>query len=476
MGGSGCLLWFGNLVDIREIAKDAEDQFYVRLAASELDHVEKKRRSSKKKQAGIIIGSALSVLGMIIIGLVTYIWKKKLRNQAMTKGNLGKECDNMGRKEDIELSIFDLTAIANATDNFSNNKKLGEGGFGSVYKGTLLEGKEIAVKRLSKNSGQGVIELKTEVILISKLQHRNLVKLLGYCIEENEKMLIYEYMPNKSLDSLIFDQTKSKLLNWHKRFNIIVGTSAWPNHLGEIKVMPRPIGLLEHIHGQYSTKSDVFSFGVLILEIVSGKKNRGFSHPEHHHNLLGHAWRLWIEAIACPTILLEQEAFLERVFEIPFEERSWKRLVNLDTLHTFYEGPVPSKEAWDPLKNKQAMKNRQEEIKKAATLRAQGGGSSALPLHVSKKRKHTSDVQSLSKGASGSSTHPETHEVAIDAPRHGIGKDLISCRIAIRKVPYCCGFSTGTDSTSSLNNDCDSDVVLVGGLGAGVEVEDVVDM
>ncbi|KAK7833729.1 receptor-like serine/threonine-protein kinase sd1-8 [Quercus suber] len=104
------------------------------------NHVEKKRRFSKKKQAGIIIGSA--VLGMIIIGLVTYIWKKKLRNQvqpsaiisAMTKGNIGKECDNVGRKEDIELPIFDLTAIANATDNFSNNKKLGEGGFGSVYK------------------------------------------------------------------------------------------------------------------------------------------------------------------------------------------------------------------------------------------------------------------------------------------------------------------------------------------------------
>nr|XP_023879887.1 G-type lectin S-receptor-like serine/threonine-protein kinase At4g27290 isoform X3 [Quercus suber] len=295
-GGSGCLLWFGNLLDIREIAKGAEDQFYVRLAASEL---------------------------------------------AMTKGNIGKECDNVGRKEDIELPIFDLTAIANATDNFSNNKKLGEGGFGSVYKGSLQEGKEIAVKRLSKNSGQGMFEFKNEVILIAKLQHRNLVKLLGYCIEENEKMLIYEYMPNKSLDSLIFDQTKSKLLDWHKRINIIAGVARGLLYLHQdsrLRIIHRDLkasnilldndmnpkisdfGLAKSfggdqgdaktnriigtygymspeyaVHGQYSIKSDVFSFGVLILEIVSGKKNRGFSHPEHHHNLLGHAWRLWIE-------------------------------------------------------------------------------------------------------------------------------------------------------------------------------------
>nr|POE76390.1 g-type lectin s-receptor-like serine/threonine-protein kinase [Quercus suber] len=142
-GGSGCLLWFGNLLDIRVFADGGED-LHVRLAASELDHVVKKRRSSKKKQVGIMIGSALFVLGMIILGLVSYIWKRKLRKQAMTKRNCGKECDNVGGMEDFELPIFDLTAIANATDNFSRENKLGEGGFGSVFKGTLREGKEIA--------------------------------------------------------------------------------------------------------------------------------------------------------------------------------------------------------------------------------------------------------------------------------------------------------------------------------------------
>ncbi|MFS7989632.1 putative protein kinase RLK-Pelle-DLSV family [Helianthus anomalus] len=81
---------------------------------------------------------------------------------------------------------------------------LGEGGFGSVYKGKLLNGKEIAVKRLSQSSGQGMQEFKNEVTLIAKLQHRNLVRLLGYCFHKKEKMLVYEYLPNKGLDSFIF--------------------------------------------------------------------------------------------------------------------------------------------------------------------------------------------------------------------------------------------------------------------------------
>ncbi|KAK6229550.1 hypothetical protein SCA6_018501, partial [Theobroma cacao] len=115
--------------------------------------------------------------------------------------------------------------------------------------GTLPEGQEIAVKRLSKSSGQGLEEFKNEVGLIAKLQHRNLVRLLGFSIQGDEKMLIYDgYMP--------------------------------PEYA---------------VDGLFSIKSDVFSFGVLVLEIISGKKNRGFFHPDHSHNLLGHAWKLWTE-------------------------------------------------------------------------------------------------------------------------------------------------------------------------------------
>uniref|UniRef100_A0A7N2QY38 Protein kinase domain-containing protein n=1 Tax=Quercus lobata TaxID=97700 RepID=A0A7N2QY38_QUELO len=253
----------------------------------------------------------------------------KLENNVMVDQNIE------GQSEDMEVTFFTLATIATATDNFSSNNKLGEGGFGLVYKGTLVDGKEIAVKRLSRSSGQGLNEFKNEVILIAKLQHRNLVRLLGYCIEGDEKILIYEYMLNGSLDSFIFDQTRAKVLGWSMRFNIIYGIARGllylhedsrlriiyrdlkaSNVLLDSKMIPkiadfgmarivggdqtegntrRVVGIYGYmapeyaINGIFSVKSDVFSFGVLLLEIISGKKNRGWFHPDHSLNLVEHA-------------------------------------------------------------------------------------------------------------------------------------------------------------------------------------------
>ncbi|PRQ32418.1 putative protein kinase RLK-Pelle-DLSV family [Rosa chinensis] len=115
-----------------------------------------------------------------------------------------------------ELQFFDLDTIIAATDHFSRVNELGHGGFGSVYKGQLPNEQKVAVKRLSKTSRQGIEEFKNEVALIARLQYRNLVKLLGCCIKGEERMLVLEYMPNKSLDSFSF-------LDWEKRFEIING-------------------------------------------------------------------------------------------------------------------------------------------------------------------------------------------------------------------------------------------------------------
>ncbi|KAJ7948189.1 Cysteine rich receptor like kinase [Quillaja saponaria] len=110
-----------------------------------------------------------------------------------------------------------------ATQNFSDANKLGQGGFGPVYKGQLSDGCDIAVKRLQSTSGQGLAELKTEAMLVAKQLHRNLVRLLGFCLEDKEKLIVYEYLANGSLDKILFDEGKRFQLDWERRYKIIVG-------------------------------------------------------------------------------------------------------------------------------------------------------------------------------------------------------------------------------------------------------------
>lgn len=241
----------------------------------------------------------------------------------------------------MEVHYFDFSTIAAATDHFCDRNKLGEGGFGPVYKGKLQKDQEIAVKRLAKTSQQGVTEFKNEVILIAKLQHRNLVRLLGCCVQGEERMLIYEYMLNKSLDVFLFDKEKAALLDWKTRYQIITGIThglLYLHHDSRLRIIHRDLKasniLLDEnmspkisdfgmarifggdetdintrkvvgtygymspeyaLDGNFSMKSDVFSYGVLVLEIVSGKKNRGVYVHSPHLNLVAHAWSLWNE-------------------------------------------------------------------------------------------------------------------------------------------------------------------------------------
>ncbi|VAI70190.1 unnamed protein product [Triticum turgidum subsp. durum] len=239
------------------------------------------------------------------------------------------------------FTVYDFHEILEATSNFSEENKLGEGGFGPVYKGHFLQGLEIAVKRLASHSGQGVLEFKNEVQLIAKLQHRNLVRLLGCCSQGEEKILVYEYLPNKSLDFYIFDECRKALLDWNKRLAIIEGIAGLlylhkhsrlrvihrdlkPSNIllddemnpkisdfGLAKIFSsnnteedttrRVVGTYGYMapeyasEGLFSIKSDVFSFGVLILEILSGKRNSGSHQCGGFINLLGYSWQLWDE-------------------------------------------------------------------------------------------------------------------------------------------------------------------------------------
>ncbi|XP_061358120.1 G-type lectin S-receptor-like serine/threonine-protein kinase At1g11410 isoform X2 [Gastrolobium bilobum] len=352
---SGCVTWHGDMEDTRKYTQVGQN-LYVRVDALELAKYAKNPHGSLGKKGTVAI-LAVAVCLLLFLGLTFVYWFVKVRKQRIRRDrkysfrlNLddSPNLQEFDRTQNSDLPFFDLSSIAAATDNFSIANKLGQGGFGSVYKGLLSNGVAIAVKRLSRYSGQGIEEFKNEVVLISKLQHRNLVRILGCCIQGEEKMLIYEYLPNKSLDFFIFDESKRLQLDWKKRFDIICGVARgilYLHHDSRLRIIHRDLKasnvLLDSalnpkiadfgmarifggdqieantnrvvgtygymspeyaMEGQFSIKSDVYSFGVLLLEIVTGRKNSGQHDDITSTTLVGHIWDLWKEGKAIEIV------------------------------------------------------------------------------------------------------------------------------------------------------------------------------
>ncbi|PPR91715.1 hypothetical protein GOBAR_AA28969 [Gossypium barbadense] len=199
-----CLRWYGDILGLEQLsAKDPNGRtIFIKLAASEFDN----GRGDREDPSQDIL-----------------LFDMEMSITTSSSDFSGSENPRKRKRKDAPFPLFSFDSVSLATDNFSSENKLGEGGFGPVYKGKLLNGQEIAVKRLSKWSGQGLEELKNETMLIAKLQHRNLVRLLGCCLEQGEKILIYEFMPNKSLDSFLFGSNSEGLLDWGTRVRIIEG-------------------------------------------------------------------------------------------------------------------------------------------------------------------------------------------------------------------------------------------------------------
>ncbi|XP_039167119.1 G-type lectin S-receptor-like serine/threonine-protein kinase At1g11330 isoform X1 [Eucalyptus grandis] len=339
--GVGCMFWTGDLIDLQKLSVGGT-ALYVRLAHSELD---------EKGHLREIVATTV-IMGTLIVIITIWFARWKAKKRAVKEGkekhlssgevsSLVMLGENLSRVEFQEFVKYKIEELVAATGNFGEANKLGRGGFGPVYKGRLPNGQEIAIKRLSRASGQGQQEFMNEMVVICNVQHRNLVRLLGCCFEGDEKMIIYEFMPNKSLDTFLFDPLKQVHLDWRTRFNIVDGICRGLLYLhrdSRLRIIHRDLKpsniLLDEelnpkisdfgmarifggnenqantrrvvgtygymapeyaMEGRFSEKSDVFSFGILLLEIISGRRNTCFHYEDQCLSLLGLAWKLWNE-------------------------------------------------------------------------------------------------------------------------------------------------------------------------------------
>ncbi|KAE8795667.1 receptor-like serine/threonine-protein kinase SD1-8 [Hordeum vulgare] len=321
-GGTGCIQWFGELMDTRFI-HDGQDLF-VRLAMSDLHLVD----ATKTNKLVVVIAAVITSFALFLLSLGLLIWRK-----------IRQHSKQVTKFDDIvigECPSYLLETLREATDRFCPKNEIGRGGFGTVYKGQMADGQEVAVKKLSTgNRVQGLKEFKNEVDLIAKLQHRNLVRLLGCCIHYSERILVYEYMSNKSLDTFIFDPRRRATLSWKTRMDIIFdiargllylhqdsrhtmihrdlkaanvlldremvakisdfGIAKLFSNISGHQVTERIVGTYGYMSPEYamdgmvSFMQDVYSFGVLLLEIISGRRN------QRSFNLIAHAWMLFEE-------------------------------------------------------------------------------------------------------------------------------------------------------------------------------------
>lgn len=353
-----CLVWTADLVDAQMIGA-------LWGVTAETLHLRVPAGFTGRKTRTKIVKIVLPVLASIsLLSCIFLVWFCKTRDKTrssesdkkLVPGSVQTSSDLAERNptEDLEfasirsfekeLPSIQLSDIVAATKNFSRECMVGRGGFGKVYKGTLLGGREVAVKRLSRDSEQGTEEFKNEATLISKLQHRNLVRLLGCCTEGAERLLVYEYLANKGLDAILFDSERRSLLDWPTRLGIIKGVARGllylhqdsrltvihrdlkaSNVLLDAEMRPkiadfgmaqifgdnqqkantrRVVGTYGYIapeyqtEGVFSVKSDVYSFGVLVLEIVSGVRISSTDNIKGSPGLVAYAWRLWNEGNA----------------------------------------------------------------------------------------------------------------------------------------------------------------------------------
>ncbi|KQJ88086.1 hypothetical protein BRADI_4g15270v3 [Brachypodium distachyon] len=311
-----CLVWAGELVDAGKVSAAGlgSDTLYLRLAGLDAAHGGRRTKGTAVKIALPVLGSTFAILTCVFLAWLKLRGtknreKRKQKKITLAGMSISYELGEGKPSHDHEFPFVRFEEIAIATHN-------------SLKRG-MLGSQEVVVKKLSRDSQQGIKEFKNEVIIIAKLQHRNLVRLLGYCGEGDEKLLIYEYLPNKILDATIFDDSrKMGLLYLHQdsRLTIIHRDLKAGNVLLDEEMKPkiadfgmarifgdnqqnantqRVVGTYGYMvpeyamEGVFSTKSDIYSFGVLLLEVVTGIRRS--SSTMGFPNLIIYAWNMWRE-------------------------------------------------------------------------------------------------------------------------------------------------------------------------------------
>ncbi|KAL2344360.1 hypothetical protein Fmac_005645 [Flemingia macrophylla] len=325
---------------------------FMRYSDTDFLNKEQKNESSGGKVVVIVI-AAVSAVIVLVIGIVIVVYIRQ-RGYIQKKRRGSNDAEKLAKSLRHNSLNFKYSTLEKATNSFDEAKRLGQGGFGTVYKGVLPDGREIAIKRLYFNNRHRAADFYNEVNIISSLEHKNLVRLLGCSCSGPESLLIYEYLSNKSLDRFIFDKNKGKELNWDRRYHIIIGTAEGLVYLHEnsnIRIIHRDIkasnilldakfrakiadfglarsfqedkshistaiaGTLGYMapeylaHGQLTEKADVYSFGVLLLEIITGRQNNRSKALEYSDSIIIKTWKHFqsgtAEQLIDPNLVLD---------------------------------------------------------------------------------------------------------------------------------------------------------------------------
>uniref|UniRef100_A0A804RIF8 Protein kinase domain-containing protein n=1 Tax=Zea mays TaxID=4577 RepID=A0A804RIF8_MAIZE len=326
---------------------------------------ENKRKETSNRTKWLIASIATGLVAAFTsLALTMSIWYRRRKQQLYQRGHvidavpedtmrdLEKNHLDSEEEEDEDggrtsYQLYNYLVLEAATCRFSSRNKLGSGGFGTVYKGTLENGKEVAVKRL-RDSKRTIQELEREISIVASLRHKNIVRFLGYCFQEEGRFFIYEYVPNNSLDKFWYKASSQwhQRLEWATWFNVILGVARGLKFLHDKGIIHRDLKphnvLLDHnfnpkiadfdllrMYDQQKThestekaagtfgymapectsgrklllsiKSDVYSYGVLVLEIITGHKIYTFE-GQNSEGLVEYVWQHWTEKRASDVV------------------------------------------------------------------------------------------------------------------------------------------------------------------------------